>query len=209
MRAVLFRSDGGHYRRREALDPQRQQRGRQASEAARRRRNGVIFRWSCASRPARKRGARRRSDGGEDLRMYCRRVWPASGRGCEHAEPDATQERSEATGCRSTHNQKICRTVRWRLREVEVTGEPDPQRYRARRHWQFGGSNRECPGRWRAAPGRKALARAYHPASIKEGEVEGQRPALVNLTMPPIALFEPPAGGFGVAGSGGGGRSLG
>ena len=45
------------------------------------------------------------------------------------------------------------------------------------------------PGRWRVARGRKALARAYHPASIKEGKVEGQQPALVNLTMPsaPIA----------------------
>jgi hypothetical protein len=32
--------------------------------------------------------------------------------------------------------------------------------------------------------GSKALARAYHPASIKEGKVEGQQPALVNLTMP-------------------------
>jgi NIPSNAP len=40
------------------------------------------------------------------------------------------------------------------------------------------------PGRWRAARGRKALARAYHPASIKEGKVEGQQPALVNLIMP-------------------------
>jgi len=30
----------GHYRRREALDPQRQQRGRQASEAARHKRKG-------------------------------------------------------------------------------------------------------------------------------------------------------------------------
>jgi hypothetical protein len=41
----------------------------------------------------------------------------------------------------------------------------------------------KCPGRWRAARGRKALARAYHPASIKEGKAEGQQPALVNLTM--------------------------
>ena len=43
----------------------------------------------------------------------------------------------------------------------------------------------KCPGRWRAARGRKALARAYHLASIKEGKVEGQQLALVNLTMPP------------------------
>ena len=44
---------------------------------------------------------------------------------------------------------------------------------------------RKCPCRWRAARGRKALARAYYLAYIKEGKVEGQQPALVNLTMPP------------------------
>ena len=32
--------------------------------------------------------------------------------------------------------------------------------------------------------GSKALARAYHLASITEGKVEGQQPALVDLTMP-------------------------
>jgi hypothetical protein len=37
---ALFRSDRGHYRRREAPDPQHQQRGRQASEAARHKRRG-------------------------------------------------------------------------------------------------------------------------------------------------------------------------
>jgi hypothetical protein len=37
------------------------------------------------------------------------------------------------------------------------------------------------PGRWRATRGRKALARAHYPASIKEGKVEGQQPALVQL----------------------------
>ena len=42
----------------------------------------------------------------------------------------------------------------------------------------------KCPGRWQAARGRKASARAYHLASIKKGKVEGQQPALVNLTMP-------------------------
>ena len=35
---ALFRSDRGHYRRREAPDPQHQQRGRQASEAPRQKR---------------------------------------------------------------------------------------------------------------------------------------------------------------------------
>jgi hypothetical protein len=35
---ALFRSDRGHYRRREAHDPQHQQRGRQASEAPRQKR---------------------------------------------------------------------------------------------------------------------------------------------------------------------------
>ena len=49
------------------------------------------------------------------------------------------------------------------------------------------------PGRWQAARGRKALARAYRPASIKEGKVEGQQPALVNLTMPAKTILVPGA----------------
>jgi uncharacterized membrane protein (DUF4010 family) len=53
----------------------------------------------------------------------------------------------------------------------------------------------KCPGRWRAARGRKALARAYHLASIKEGKVEGQQPALINLTMPRCAVAR---GGIGM-----------
>jgi len=57
----------GHYRRREALDPQRQQRGRQASEAARHKRKGVIS--AEAAHRARRETGERAADlmGGEDL----------------------------------------------------------------------------------------------------------------------------------------------
>jgi hypothetical protein len=64
---VLFRSDRGHYRRREAPDPQRQQRGQQASEAARHKRKGVISAEAAHRARRETRRARRRLMGGEDL----------------------------------------------------------------------------------------------------------------------------------------------
>jgi hypothetical protein len=60
---ALFRSDRGHYRRREAPDPQHQQRGRQASEAARHKRRGVISAEAAHRARRQTRRARRPSDG--------------------------------------------------------------------------------------------------------------------------------------------------
>ena len=49
---------------------------------------------------------------------------------------------------------------------------------------KLSGSDKSAPVGGGQLGARKALARAYHLASIKEGKVEGQQPALVNLTMP-------------------------
>ena len=71
---ALFRSDRGHYRRREAPDPQHQQRGRQASEAARHKRRGVISAEAAHRARRQTRRARRPSDGRRRSRRLYRRV---------------------------------------------------------------------------------------------------------------------------------------
>src|ERR1700738_3583894 len=103
---VLFRSDRGHYRRREALDPQRQQRGRQASEAARHKRNGVISAEAAHRARRETRRARRRSDGRRRSRRYTGVSRPASRPGESTLNRRPRKGDQEATALRSTHNQK-------------------------------------------------------------------------------------------------------
>jgi hypothetical protein len=102
----------GHYRRREALDPQRQQRGRQASEAARHKRKGVIS--AEAAHRARRETRERAADlmGGEDLGDIPACLGPRPGAGESTLNRRPRKGDQEATALRSTHNQKICRTKR-------------------------------------------------------------------------------------------------
>jgi hypothetical protein len=91
---VLFRSTRGHYRRREALDPQRQQRGRQASEAARHKRKGVIS-AEAAHRAGAKPGERAADlMGGEDLGDIPACLGRRPGAGESTLNPTPTQGRS-------------------------------------------------------------------------------------------------------------------
>jgi hypothetical protein len=84
----------GHYRRREALDPQRQQRGRQASEAARHKRKGVIS--AEAAHRARRETGERAADlmGGEDLGDIPACLGRRPGAGESTLNPTPTQGRS-------------------------------------------------------------------------------------------------------------------
>ena len=74
----------------------------------------------------------------------------------------------------------------FRIREDDPTGAGGSTRSDG--IVKLGGSDKVPRSVAGSARGREALARAYHLASIKEGKVEGQQPALVNLTMPSGAI---------------------
>ena len=76
----------------------------------------------------------------------------------------------------------------FRIREDDPTGAGGSTRSDG--IVKLGGSDKVPRSVAGSARGREALARAYHVASIKEGKVEGQQPALVNLTMPRAVLPE-------------------
>jgi hypothetical protein len=71
---------------------------------------------------------------------------------------------------------------------------------------KLGGSDK-VPRSVAGSSGQTALARAHHLASIKEGKVELQQSALVNLTMPRGVILTGDAGSLNPAPSGGESRA--